>query len=668
VRPIDGRDSLASGIAEATSENEIAWRLDTCRVRGRFDVAGEAIVRAVVVAADPRLQPVEPQAADGQIVTPLGKGRHLIERVAAEPGPARFRLDLEMPKADAVGVFDAPGAWLEAAETDVRTVRVIASSDLQATLETSAGSAVMRNFEEGDRNDTLRYEAGRGTAAAPAVRLSAVRRPQELRGSQTLAAGIALDGIGLRLRCRIDATSTPLVEVPVEIPPGCDIERVMLREDDFAAPEGGPRSLVDLQWTQTAANRLTIFVQQPRAGRFRLEVDGRLTVRPEPRGRIPLLRADLGSGSPLVVVWRQDATPDATPVTVEVPPGEPGPAYELAAASPPATPGAGEPRAADPDERPADRVERALVSATVDDRGRLRGLACYDLVASRSVIRLRLPVGTRLFDVLVDGRDAVARPVAEDAWELDLQAASWPRTLMVVFAGELEPATGAGRPVRLLHPLIDGLPCREVLWTIDPPAGRALRVAEPARVLDAGAWQDACRLARGRIDAAFARARAGAGDLEAERLAALAADRFGGRAAALEASWESAVESAFESPLVRVVAPGDGGITVRVVRQMDAALPSRAAATVGLVTIAALAWFASRRGAAAWPPLRGGVERGGPWRLVAAGAGWAALLAPALPGWILLAAGVAWAVMRRSSRPAAGASPEDSLTQSLPGR
>ena len=671
VRPIDGRDSLASGIA-ATSENEIAWRLDSCRVRGRFDVAGEAIVRAVVVAADPRLQPVEQQAADGQIVTPLGDGRHLIERVAAEPGPARFRLELEMPLAEAVGVFDAPGAWLEAAEADSRTVRVIASSDLQATLETRGAAAVGRGVEGGDRNDTLRYEAGRAVAATPTVRLSAVRRPQEIRGSQTLAAGIAADGIGLRLRCRIDASSTPLVEVPVEIPPGCDIERVMLREDDFTAPEGGPRSLVDLQWSMTAANRLSIFVQQPRAGRYRLEVDGRLASRPESRGRIPLLRAELGGGSPLVVLWRQDGLPASTPVTVEVPPGEPGPFYELAAAPPAIEPAA--PPAIDPGERPADRVERALVSATVDDRGRLRGLACYDVVASRSVLRLRLPAGTRLFDVLVDGRDTVARPVAEDAWELQLQAASWPRTLLIVFAGELEPATAAGRPVRLLHPRIDGLPCQEVLWTIDPPAGRGLRVAEPARVLDAAAWEDACRLARGRIDAAFARARAGADDLDAERLGALAADRFGGRAAALEASGESAVEAAFAEPPVRVAAPGDDGITVRVVRKLDASLPARAAATVGLATIAALAWFASRRGTAWWPRLPTDGDRGGPWLLAATGAGWAAVLVPALPGWLLLAAGVAWLVMRRRSRLAARAADpgrppaEDSLTQSLPGR
>lgn len=672
VRPIDGRDALASGIT-ATSENEIAWRLDGCRVRGRFDVAGEAIVRAVVVAADPRLQPVE-QQADGQIVTPLGKGRHLIERVAAEPGPARFRLDLEMPLAEAVGVFDAPGAWLEAAEADSRTVRVIASSDLQATLETRAAGAVGRGVEGGERNETLRYEAGRAVAATPIVRLVAARRPQELRGSQTLAAGIAADGIGLRLRCRIDASSTPLVEVPVEIPPGCDIERVMLREDDFTAPEGGPRSLVDLQWSMTAANRLTIFVQQPQAGRYRLEVDGRLAVRPESRGRIPLLRAELGGGSPLVVLWREDDAPGSTPVTVEVPPGEPGPVYELAAEPASATASAGEPPAIDPGERPAERVERALVSATVDDRGRLRGLACYDLVASRSVLCLRLPAGTRLFDVLVDGRDTVARPVAEDAWELQLQAASWPRTLLIVFAGEVEPATAAGRPVRLLHPRIDGLPCQEVLWTIDPPAGRALRVAEPARVLTAAAWEDACRLARGRIDAAFARARAGADDLDAERLEALATDRFGGRAAALEASWESAVEAAFAAPPVRVAAAGDDGVTVRVVRQLDASLPARAAATVGLATIAALAWFASRRGTAPWPrsPIDG--DRAGPWLLAATGACWAAALVPALPGWLLLAAGVAWLVVRRRSRLAVRAadpdrlSAEDSLTQSLPGR
>jgi hypothetical protein len=34
-------------------------------------------------------------------------------------------------------------------------------------------------------------------------------------------------------------------------------------------------------------------------------------------------------------------------------------------------------------------------------------------------------------------------------------------------------------------PRIEGLPCRDMLWTIDAPAGMRVRVAEPARVVDA---------------------------------------------------------------------------------------------------------------------------------------------------------------------------------------
>ena len=662
VRPIDRRDKLSAGGLTATSENDVEWDLDACRVRARFDIAGEAIIRAVVVAADALLEPLEDPAAEGQVVRPLGRGRFLVERTAPEPGPTRIRLAFRMPLVDPVGLFDAPAVWLEDVDTDARTVRLTASPDLIATLESPAiQSADQRDEFFGAGGDVWRYEAGGGVAANTRARLVVGRRRQEVRGSQSLAVSLEPDGIDLRLQVRIDATSTPLVAIPVELPPGCDIGRVTLREDDLAAPDAGARAPLDLQWSMTEANRLTIVMQQPRAGRYRLDVDGRLSIRPASRGRVPLLRADLAGSSPLSVSWSRGGGPQVEPNQAEVPPGAAGPPYDLGE-EPVPTPdvdGVQEPvtpqaAASDPQE---DRVERVLVTAAIDDRGRLRGLARYDVVAARSTFRLRLPPRTRLFDVLVDGQDVDARPVAADAWDVQLHDAAWPRSMMVVFSGDLDAALGAGQPIQLQPPMIENVPSGEVLWAIDAPPGRTLRVAEPARVLDVVNWQAALSVARERIDAAFSRALAGAGP-DADRLRAFAAARAGGKFTQLELDWENAIASPPGAVPVRMTAAGNGGVTVRVVRAPDGSTTARAAATIGLAVIAAWGWLASRRHGLTWEVLRAVAGGSVPVLLVVGGCSWAAVLVPTLPGWLMLGAGAAVLAAWYRSRRAAAARDE----------
>ena len=658
VRPIDRRDKLSAGGLAATSENDVAWDLDACRVRARFDIAGEAIVRAVVVAADALLEPLEDPTAEGQVVRPLGRGRFLVERTSPEPGPTRVRLAFRMPLVDPVGSFDVPAVWLEGVDTDARTVRLTASPDLIATLELPAAqSGDQRDEFLGAGGDVWRYETGGGGAAHTRARLVVGRRPQEVRGSQALAVSLEPDGIDLRLQARIDATSTPLVAIPVELPPGCDIGRVTLREDDLAAPDAGARPPLDLQWSMTEANRLTIVMQQPRAGRYRLDIDGRLSIRPASRGRVPLLRADLAGSSPLSLSWSRGGGPLVVAKQAEVPPGAAGPLYDLAAEPAPAAdvdavkePVTPSTATADPQEA---RVARVLVTAAIDDRGRLRGLARYDVVAARSTLRLRLPPRIRLFDVLVDGQDVDARPVAADAWEVQLHDAAWPRSIMVVFSGDLDAALGAGRPIQLQPPLIENVPGGEVLWTIDAPPGRTLRVAAPARLLDEVSWQAALNAARERIDAAFSRALAGAGP-DADRLRVFAAARAAGEAAHLERAWEHAIDSPPGVMPMRMAAAADGRVTVRVVRELDVSTAGRAAATIGLAVIVAWGWLAARRHGLTWESLRAVAAWSVPVLFIVGGGGWAAGLVPTLPGWLMLGAGATGlAVWYRSRRAAA---------------
>ena len=672
VRPIDRREKLAAGNLTVTSENDVEWDLDACRVRARFDVAGDAIVRALVVAADSMLEPLEEPAVDGQAVRPLGQGRYLVERTTPEPGPTRIRLAFRMPLVDPVGSFAAPGAWLEDVDADSRTVRLKASPDLVAALESPvAPSADQRDDFMGAGGDVWRYEAGSGSATNPRLWLAVSRRRQNVYGSQVLAVSLEPDGIGLRLQARIDATSTPLVEIPVEVPPGCDIGRVTLREDDLALSDAGARVPLDLQWSMTEATRMTVVMQQPRAGRYRLEVDGRLPVRPASRGRVPLLRAELAGSAPLAVAWSRG--PQAVTERAVVPPGAIGPEYDLGEEAGPEPAPADAAALAEPPIDRVDRVdsvERMLVTAAIDDRGRFRGIARYDVVAARSTIRLRLPARSRIFDVLVDGQDVDARPVAADVWEVALHDAAWPRSIMVVFSGDLDPAIGAGQPIELLPPMIEAVPCGEVLWKIDAPAGRMLRVAEPARQLDEQAWQAALDAARDRIDAAFSRALVAAGP-DADRLRSFAAARAAGTATNLERGWADAIGTSTDTVPVRVAAGEDGGVTVRVVRTPVASSATRPAATIGLAAIAAWGWLASRRRGLTWDGLRPAAAWCVPVLLVVGGSGWAAMLAPALPGWLMVAAGAAlfaaWMQSRRAaaSTAAGDARPEYPSTRSL---
>ncbi len=184
-----------------------------------------------------------------------------------------------------------------------------------------------------------------------------------------------------------------------------------------------------------------------------------------------------------------------------------------------------------------------------------------------------------------------------------------------------------------------------------------LRVAEPARLLDAVRWQAALNAAQERIDAAFSQALAGAG-LDADRLRIFAASRAAGKATHLEQDWELAIESPPVVMPMRMAADGDGRLTVRVVRAPDASTAPRAAATIGLAAIAAWGWLASRRHGLTWELLRAVAAWSIPVLLIVGGGFWAAVLVPALPGWLMLGAGSTVLAVWYTSRHAAVADDE----------
>lgn len=684
TRAVDPRGGVAAVAPQARSSNDVIWSADTCRVEAAFEIdAGTAIVPSVVVRAAPGLEPLQPADAS---CSPLGGGRFLLERTEPEAGRSRITVVFTMPLVDPVGVFDVPDAWLEGVGVDDRTVRFVAPATLEVTPELPGSVSLVRGREP-QRPDVVAewrsesLSAGGESAAAGGVRealpverqrprVAVRRRGQPPRGSQRLQVTFAEAHVGLGLACQIESTSAPLAEIPIDLPEGCVVDRVLVEReaDDQAVP-------VDIAVMRRSATRIAVVVQRPRSGRFRLRVDARLPGPPAARGRVPLARAVLPGEVPLVLTWLAEGgrgvevsgavprsvTSGLVPIEgddfIEVPSGEDGPGYVLAEADlaePVATPPS--PSGTPPVETPpsATALELTTVHLALEPRGRVWGTARFDLIGGDRRVRLQLPAGMRLFDVLIDGRTVEAVPEAADTWQVTLDDVRWPRSLLAVFAGDLAGGLDAGPALRLEPPRLVGMPASLVLWSIDPPPAMQLRVAPPAASLSPAAWREAATEARGRLDEAFTAAIEAAEGDERTRLSALAARRATSGTLPREEALESAVAAADDRSHVRVfvAAAGDAPLTVRAARAIDPTVPTRGLVTVGLVAALAAGWSVAGR----WPSACAAAVRWAwPWIVMLAGGAWVLALEPMLPGWAILAVGGLVAAARRvRPLPAAG--------------
>jgi len=695
--------SLVAGVGliaqpkAVASRNDIVWSLDECRLNAAFDVEpGEGIVRAIEVVADASLELVESaigatsaaETFDKVLVRQLDGHRFLVERRSPDRGRWRFELAFRRQLDDPVGAFEVPGAWLERADVDVRTVRFSVNSSLAVRIDLPAGVTAVP-FPEGEapfesrawRGEVVhpqrRGPAPRGTAAvAPGVqpRLWVERRRQDVRGSQRLAVVFAADAVRLHLDSRIDASATALLRVPLDLPAGCEIDRIELFEDDALHPDTAERGPIDVRWTRGSASGADVVVQRPRAGRFRLEVDARIPGPPAARGAVPILQAALAAGSTTLVDWRVEdgrrvrllrAADDGGTTAEDSRPRADG---QIKLAEVGATPGyVLEPAASDPrrvdqggeasavqsrgsgsaEPTGAGRVELADIRLTIDERGMVWGLARFEVLAVERVVRLRLPLAWRLFDVSVDGRPAegITPLVPEDdnVWEFQLLDPGWPRSVVALFTGDVGRRLVDGEPFALPAPQLVGLPCRNVIWTVHVPEWIALRVQEPARIVDAIGHQIERRAALGRLEPDFERAIGGLSGLEQERMREFFAARREGLRPDADEAWLRAssapVDRGAASAAVTIVGDVDR-LTIRAVRRPDPTTRGRGIATLSLLACGGLAWLASSRGRPSWLPTTRSL---GPWLAMIAGMLWIALLTPTWPGAALVAVG--WASM-----------------------
>ena len=517
--------------------------------------------------------------------------------------------------ASPVGIFAVPGVWIERAAADTRTTTLVPAGDLAVQVDAAAPFVMLAPDERGGptwRAD-LRLQDGRARDGAdeagstpffgvePRARVSVERRRQEIRGTQDARVRFTPERTFIELDARFDASSTPLVSLPLELPADCVVDSIALFDNGLQPPDPADRGPLDTSWRRATPEHGVLTIQRPVAGRFRLELVAHVPHAPAATGRVPVVRA-LVPAAPAVVAWNESREAPAPDRSWELRSDDRPPLYTLrvALAPEPTEPLPAEPASPAPQAVVAvPRVELADVEVTFEDRGRAWGRARFDVVTQDRVVRLALPRGMRLFEAFVDGQPALpSTPAAGSApapadggerWDITLYDTNWPRSIEVVYAGTVGGALGEDGPIAVAAPTLIGLPCTRCIWTLRAPRDAVVHVAEPGRLLDAAAVQgeQAAALAALRTD--FERVIETSPAITRERLQAVLDAR--------EQRLDDASRAGDDSTgaVVHVAAPIDAPLTVRIARRRDPSLTSRAWATLALLAIGGTAWIITRR-------------------------------------------------------------------------
>ena len=481
------------------------------------------------------------------------------------------------------------------------------------------------------------------------------------------------DQIRMRFDASLDAVDTALAALQVSLPAAWEVERVGLAR--LTTPRSGALQAVpqDVHWRRAENGVLEVRPQRPRSGRFRFDVEVRQPVGETAEGvfQVPSI-AGLGT-TPVIVEWPTDGGLQVAAEAVDG--GMPlsssewqsleqlpettlryqrGPSAAeraaIAAAADDAAAAAGTTLPSDPSMLEAGdgspRVEQLEVRFATDERGKAWGVARVDLVPAQRLVRLQLPAGMRLFEVFVDEHPLRARPVAEAAWELELLDVSRPRTIQVIFAGDIHDQLVSGVPLKLEPPKLPGIETREVIWMIRGPRGLDLRLLAPSTQLSRDAFDALREQAAGRLQASLRRALEGREPQERLRIEQQVAVLFErGQLSTAEQAWNR-TSLALSGDVFATTSDPDGGIILRAAATPTPADSSRAVATAAVILLAGAAWSLSLRSPVRMTSV---LVQFGPWVAMATGVAWGLLLTPVWPGG-LLAAGGLLVVLRRSLR------------------
>ena len=358
------------------------------------------------------------------------------------------------------------------------------------------------------------------------------RKETPLRGTQQMEIVEGVDKNYLVFEATIDSSQTAWIKDRVSIPAGYRLESCQVFEKKNVTTSLQKERPLDIFLQKEKQGVYGLVFQQPRPGIFLLRVQATSNARLPRKGILPLVRSASAVDLPYSLIWRgigqrvsvtilgdqqsselnmaqESPTHDrshgllamrlseenqSNVWRVELPSNdemwsyqsEIKPKHELV--QPP------ESVLTSADVNPTAIGNSSLavplidIEVVVDERGRISGVCCIELPMTAPEVRVRVPAGFRVYEMLLDGQQIQPQTPRRDSpseeWSVPIRAGSWPHELAFVFVGEFESTTMQGEPVSLALPSVVGMPVEQVLWTINHPVSRVIRFAGRGDVLD----------------------------------------------------------------------------------------------------------------------------------------------------------------------------------------
>lgn len=687
--PLDPGVALVREPRVLATRNDCFWDASGCRLVATFQIdPSDGIVPSITVAADPRLtpaidaippgsEPIEVRRSDGS--------NWQVKRLRPTRGRATLAVPFSMPLVDPVGVERVPEVWMVVGDRLEATgvVQFMPAPGYAATVRLPVSVTAASLSDPAAPPGWLAWRREPPLASAtdtgglqPAV-VTVTRRPATLRGTQRMRLDTVDQRVRLRFDASLDSVETALTGLQLRLPVDWSIDRLGLAHVTAPRDDALEARAMDIHWHRGSDDLIDIVCQRPTSGRFRLDLQARGPVTTAASGDLTVPGIVGLQDTPVVIEWPTEGGLEPVPPDDGVAPAEVSSAWqsieqfagtslafklrqmEPAAAvtsRPSASPPIAGPASRDSastsleasaqdlgDGQAGPRVELTEVQFASDERGKAWGVARFDLVPAGPLVRMQLPSGMRLFEVFVDEHPLRARPVGEDAWELELLDVTRPRTIQVIFAGDLGDRLVSGRPLKLEPPRLIGIPIRNVIWTIRGPRELELRLLPPAAAITRSEADERRTQAMARLQTTLRQSLAGKHPQEQQRIA----EQVGSllvrtQPNAAEQAWIRTSLDLSAEVLATTSAP-DGDIVVRAAPRPTPMDASRPLATAAVILIVGTAWSLAIR-----TPRKAATTAARLWPLAAfaVGLGWLLVLTPAWPGVAALVTSTV-AVLRR---------------------
>ena len=527
--------------------------------------SGNAILPTVWLQADPRLrlaiqETTEPPSATtvDYDISKVAAGVFRIDQRTPVKGPVRLEIPFTMPLATTIGLFDLPDVWLRSVQVDHREVVLEGGENCQIAVRFPGAVAPPQIEEQTGSETTVRWSSDvvevkpveplsgqsmatlkNGTGGTMSrlaamqrqpVRIEVSRRSGVMRGRQQLLVVAERYGTELVYEATMDARLAVWTDDRVRLPRGFALESLEVFKRN-GSKEGA--ETIDI-FTRAESPRIRrLMLQQPAVGQYLLRIVARSDQPLPANGRLPLIRSATAEPFPLTVIWDDQAArgrPELRgpvlgdgeaerilkPIVplreeplsdqkwrIELPDSSEDRRFRIRPLAAEETNPVDQPPVVADQEKPLAAAVANLVDIEmmIDERGRISGVGRFDLTTTAAAVKMRLPEGFRLFELLLDGRQVQPQPPSRktppDIWTIPLRNGPWPHELLLVFVGELGEELFQGEPVSFALPELLNLPIERSLLTINSSKSQMLRVGAVAKLLSAqaavGIREDASR-------------------------------------------------------------------------------------------------------------------------------------------------------------------------------